>query len=153
MKQYLIAHRGNLSSIESDLENTPSYIDKAIQEGFDVEIDVWFIDDTLYLGHDEPQYEVNFRWFRDRINKIWIHCKNSEAMLFFNKRSYKFNYFWHQEDMFTITSKNIIWQYPSDIVYENAIFLMPEKFPKLDKEELKNSLGICSDFIADYKKL
>jgi hypothetical protein len=147
---YLIAHRGNLNGI-TKWENKPSYIDKAIQEGFDVEIDVWFIDNTLYLGHDEPQYEVSFRWFRYRINKIWIHCKNSEAMLFFNRGGYEFNYFWHQEDMFTLTSKNIIWQYPSNIVYPNAIFLMPENFPDLDKEELKNVKGICSDYIQEYK--
>ena len=103
---YLIAHRGNINGI-TELENQPSYIDNAIQEGFDVEVDVWVIDDVLYLGHDKPQYKVEFRWFRDRINKLWVHCKNAEAMLFFNRDGYKFNYFWHEEDMLTLTSKNI----------------------------------------------
>ena len=149
---YLIAHRGNINGI-TELENQPSYIDNAIQEGFDVEVDVWVIDDVLYLGHDKPQYKVEFRWFRDRINKLWVHCKNAEAMLFFNRYGYKFNYFWHEEDMLTLTSKNIIWQYPSDIVYVNSIFLMPENFPNLDKDELKNSLGICSDYIDNYSKI
>ncbi len=71
-----IAHRGNTNGRFESYENEPTYIDLAIKKGFDVEIDVWFIDGILYLGHDEAQYGSDFRWFRDRLSKIWIHCKN-----------------------------------------------------------------------------
>ena len=60
----LIAHRGNTNGSFESYENEPMYIDKAIQEGFDVEVDVWYVDGVLYLGHDKPQYGINFRWFR-----------------------------------------------------------------------------------------
>ena len=36
----LIAHRGNINGSEPDNENSPEYIDKCIELGFDVEIDL-----------------------------------------------------------------------------------------------------------------
>ena len=40
-------------------ENSPDYIQKAIDKGFHVEVDVWsFEDDGYWLGHYEPQYHV-----------------------------------------------------------------------------------------------
>jgi len=47
----LISHRGNIDG-KTLLENQPSYIDDAIDLGYDVEIDIWYIGDKLYLGHD-----------------------------------------------------------------------------------------------------
>ena len=35
-----ISHRGNISSKNTNRENSPEYIDEAIGQGFDVEIDV-----------------------------------------------------------------------------------------------------------------
>ncbi len=145
---YLIAHRGNLNG-KSDWENQPNYIEEAIQEGFDVEIDVWYVDGILYLGHDEPQYKIKPSFLRN--NKLWCHAKNSEALMYMSKTST--HYFWHEEDDFTITSKGIIWQYPSDEYLDSSIFLMPENFDDLDLEKLKNVKGICSDFISNYSNL
>ena len=39
-------------------KKTVSYIDCAIGNGYDVEIDVRSIDGEYWLGHDEPQYKV-----------------------------------------------------------------------------------------------
>lgn len=50
----LISHRGNLMG-KTSYENEPDYIMNAIKEGFDVEIDVWYQNNTLYLGHDYAQ--------------------------------------------------------------------------------------------------
>lgn len=49
-----IAHRALLNGPNKHLENRPSTIDLAIGKGFWVEVDVWLIDDQLYLGHDGP---------------------------------------------------------------------------------------------------
>ena len=38
----LISHRGNISGIEHDNENNPKYINAAIKEGYEVEVDVRF---------------------------------------------------------------------------------------------------------------
>ena len=127
----LIAHRGNIRGRFESWENEPTYIDKAIKEGFDVEVDVWFkptdnFGGMLFLGHDDPQYGVDFSWFRDRISKLWIHCKNVEAVNYFIYCGYEFNFFWHQNDDITLTSKNYIWAYPGKQPIKNSISVMPE---------------------------
>jgi hypothetical protein len=144
----LISHRGNINGKFESYENKPTYIDKAILEGYDVEIDIWFVDSVLYLGHDEPQYGVDFRWFRDRISKLWIHCKNVEAVVYFKECGYEFNYFWHEEDTLTLTSHNYIWAYPGKQPIKESIAVMPE----LNQESVLGCIGICSDFINNYKK-
>lgn len=145
----LISHRGNIDGKFDSYENEPNYIDKAIKEGYDVEIDVWLIDDQLWLGHDKPQYGVDFRWFRERRAKLWIHCKNIDAMLFFKECGYPLNYFWHQKDDVTITSNGYFWTYPGKELTKQSIAVLPEIIENWD---LTECLGICSDYIKNYKK-
>ena len=56
----LISHRGNITGRFEHYENEPTYLDKAIKEGYDVEIEVWFKDNILWLGHDKPEYCMDF---------------------------------------------------------------------------------------------
>lgn len=142
----LIAHRGNTNG-HNLLENEPSYIDLAISKDFDVEIDIWFVNHELFLGHDEPQYKVNFKWLVDRISKLWVHCKNVEAIIFFKDSQYVFNYFWHESDTLTLTSHNHIWVYPSKQPIQNSIAVMPETYD----DDTTQCLGICSDFVEKYR--
>ena len=37
----LISHRGNTSGINKELENSPKYIEGAIHNGYEVEVDTW----------------------------------------------------------------------------------------------------------------
>ena len=137
-----ISHRGNLLG-KTDYENTPDYIMNAIEEGFDVEIDVWYRYNNFYLGHDYPQFKIDIQFLVN--NKLWCHAKNYEALSLMLKNN--IHCFWHQEDTFTITNKGFIWQYPSDIIYDNSIFLFPENYKNVD---CSGVLGICSDFIINY---
>ena len=129
------------------MENEPKYIANAISQGYEVEVDIWFIDNVLYLGHDKPQHSVDFRWFRDRITKLWIHCKNIEAVVFFKECGYDINYFWHEEDTLTLTSQNHLWAYPGKQPIKNSIAVMPE----INNDNISQCSGICSDFIKNYK--
>jgi hypothetical protein len=146
----LISHRGNINGKFESWENEPTYIDKAISEGYDVEIDVWFVNNVLYLGHDKPEYGVDFRWFRDRVLHIWIHCKNIESLNYFKEINYDFNYFWHQNDDVTITSKGYFWTYPGKTLTKNSIACMPETE---NFQDIEKAYGICSDYIEKYKNL
>lgn len=141
----LISHRGNLSGPNKDRENHPDYIDEAIKLGFDVEIDVWMVEGVLNLGHDEPQYGITQQWLNDRYDKLWIHCKNIEAIEWFSLIE-GLNYFWHEEDTVTLTSQNYIWAYPGKQPIKNSIAVMPEIY----KDNTKDCLGICSDYIKNY---
>jgi hypothetical protein len=144
----LIAHRGNTNGKFESWENEPTYIDQAISKGVDVEVDVWYINYILFLGHDKPQYGENLRWYRDRITKLWIHCKNIEALIYFKELGDNFNYFWHENDVATLTSHGYIWAYPNKISIKNSIACMPE----IHNTDVSQNLGICSDFILNYKK-
>jgi hypothetical protein len=142
----LISHRGNIEGKNVDKENHPDYIDQALSLGYQVEIDVWLINNELFLGHDEPQYSINQEWLYDRISKLWVHCKNIQAVEWFNSTR-RFNYFWHENDTVTLTSKNDIWAYPGKQPIKNSIAIMPEIYD----EDVSQCLGICSDYIKNYK--
>jgi len=146
----LISHRGNLEGKNTEIENHPDYIDEAISKGYDVEIDVWYDGGKLLLGHDEPQYKVSLEWLENRSPSLWIHCKNMDALSYFNEygdtKSSQFNYFSHDVDMGVLTSHNYIW---STNLYNRGILVLPEVFGKTPNE---GTLGICSDIIQNYKK-
>lgn len=146
----LIAHRGNFNGKFESYENEPTYIDLAISKGYDVEIDIWYKDGQIYLGHDDPQYGIDFRWIRDRISKLWIHCKNIDALLLLKECGYPINYFWHQEDDVTLTSKGYFWTYPGKQLTNNSIAVMPET---KQFDNIYISYGICSDYIEKYDKI
>ena len=144
----LISHRGNIEGKNVDKENHPDYIDQALSLGYQVEIDLWLINGKLFLGHDEPQYNINSDWLFNRISKLWIHCKNIPAIEWFNIVG-RFNYFWHENDTITLTSKNDIWAYPGKQPIKNSIAVMPEIYD----EDVSSCLGVCSDYIQTYKKI
>lgn len=144
----LISHRGNLEGPNPERENHPDYIYEAIQAGYDVEIDVWWVDGKFKLGHDEPQYDFPFDLFNNYYTKLWIHCKNMDALSQLNgldSNGSRLNYFSHENDLGVLTSKGYIW---STNVYNRGILVMPEVF---DKEPSEYTLGICSDYIINYK--
>ena len=143
----LIAHRGNTNGSMESLENEPTYIDLALNKGYDVEVDVWYVDGQLYLGHDKPQYVIEFKWFKERLLNLWVHCKNIEAVLFFRDNQYPFNYFWHETDTITLTSLNHIWAYPGKQPIKNSIAVMPE----INNDDTTECIGICSDYVEKYK--
>ena len=143
----LISHRGNTVGKFESYENEPMYIDKAILEGYDVEIDVWYKDNIWWLGHDKPQYVTDIKWFSDRLTKLWIHCKNIDSVKYFKESGYEFNYFWHQIDDITLTSKNFLWTFPGKKLTTLSIAVLPET---VDSWDMTECLGICSDYIKNY---
>ena len=151
----LIAHRGNIDGPNQSDENNPDYIDRAINLGYDAEIDLRYsiVEDKFYLGHDEPQYFVSLFWLAKRIENLWIHCKNIDALYFMVSKTGGYNYFWHQEDYFTLTSKNYIWTYPGQTYTSKSVIVMPENYLGQNLSDLRsyNCYGVCSDFISELK--
>ena len=137
----LIAHRGNIDGVNPKFENSDKYCQDAIDRGFNVEIDVWYTD-TWWTGHDRPQYRVNPDFFLKK--EVWCHAKNIEAL----KRllDLKAHCFFHQNDNVTLTSKGYIWTNPTQTLTEKSICVLPE----LQKIDISNCAGICSDFVVRY---
>jgi hypothetical protein len=151
----LIAHRGNIKGPNPLEENNPRYIEKALDKEFHVEIDIRFDqrEKKLYLGHDEPQYVVDWIWLEKYKDFLWIHCKNIESLYQFVCHTSGFNYFWHQEDDFTLTSKNYIWTYPGKSYTPKSVIVMPENSinrNNFDTLKFYNCFGVCSDYIGDF---
>ena len=146
MVKYLISHRGNIDGPKPKLENSIEYIKKAIDLGYDVEIDIWYHNKDLWLGHDEPQYRFSEYSLYQMYEKLWIHCKNIEAMEWFSRKSL-LNYFWHQGDTVTLTSKNYIWAHPGKQIIKGSIAVLPE----IHNDNISKCIGICSDYIERYK--
>lgn len=139
----LISHRGNINGRILENENRPNYVEDTLGLGFDVEIDVWFKDGEFYLGHDEPQYEVDYKFLLNE--KLWCHAKNVDAIL--EMKKYTIHYFWHEQDTLTLTSKNYIWAYPGKQPIKRSIAVMPELF----NEDISQCIGVCSDYVLKYK--
>ena len=142
---YLISHRGNINGIQKSKENDPNYINKAIESGFDVEVDVRYTGSKFFLGHDNDQYEIDKDFLLNE--KIWCHAKTNTALSALHEIGA--HYFWHQEDDYTLTSKNYIWAYPGKhvIPVKKSIAVMPEIY----NNNIKNFSGICSDYSENYK--
>ena len=139
-----ISHRGNISGKNRDLENTPDYIDRALDLGYDVEVDLWVHGSNLFLGHDCGHSEIDLSFLYERNHKLWIHCKNHSAVDMMSNTA--FNWFWHDVDDMTITSKGFIWVYPGKQPINNSIAVIPELY----EDNISNCIGVCSDYIQDY---
>ncbi len=145
----IIAHRANINGPCIKNENQKASIKDCLDLGYDVEIDIRSLEGKLYLGHDNPQITIDIEELRAIKNKVWIHCKNLQALSFFKKIDEEFNYFWHEEDSYTLTSKGYIWAFPGKTLSPECISVMPEiNYPKNNIKDLKNLSisGICTDY-------
>lgn len=147
----LIAHRGNIHGPNEVRENHPSYIDEAIAAGFDAEIDLWANNKgDFLLGHDFGAHHIDYEWLHNRKERLWIHAKNFAALRFLKDSD--FNYFFHDDDDFTLTSKCNIWAHPRVSAQEvNGAVYVNQGWR--DDIFLKGviagrPLGICSDYVT-----
>lgn len=151
---FFIAHRGNLNGPSKD-ENKLEYLQYTIEKGFYVEADLWLENDTFFLGHDEPQYEVKFLELCKISSSTYFHCKNISAVFYLTGRraAWKsgFKFFWHQNDDITITSDGYLWTYPGIKLTSHSIAVMPETTDYFEGE-LFQAYGICTDYPIDYKE-
>ena len=137
-----ISHRGNLRGPDPYTENKPNQITSLLNRGIDVEIDLWFVDGKLYLGHDNPTHETDSKWLIQNSDKLWVHLKNLNAMSCPVVK--QLNYFWHENDKFTLTSKGIPWCFPNVFLEQGVtVVLTNEKITK-------NIFGVCTDYVEDY---
>jgi len=148
----LISHRGNIRGPIPEKENRPSYIDCAIGNGYDVEIDVNCVNGELWLGHDEPQYKVTHTWIQERSQYLWLHCKDFESA----KECWKYQAFCHSGDPFVYTSTAQIWLHgENDNLYTLDDMTI---IPVINKQESISfntangvPFGVCTDYPAILK--
>ena len=142
-----IAHRGNVNGINPSRENTVSYIEEAINMGFDVEIDLWRVGIRYFLGHDAPHHEVDIMFLREHSQRLWCHAKDIPTL--YDLTLYQvFNCFLHDVDDCALTSHGYLWTYFNKPTTEKSIILAFDKSPDVGREDIA---GICSDYISHHK--
>lgn len=147
----LISHRGNIDRPIPENENRMDYIQKAIDDGYDVEIDVRRMPDGLWLGHDGPEHPVSLSFLMDRKDKLWIHTKNFEALDYLI--NFDLRVFYHQlENHTVIGNSKIIWSHNLLEASEKSIIPLISMADILRHEALEMKFyGICSDHISSFK--
>jgi hypothetical protein len=146
-----IAHRGNIFRKIPERENSLEYLLEALDKGYNIEFDVRYIDGRFYLGHDEPQYFVDYSFLQGE--KKWVHCKNIEALMELHDDA-SVHCFWHDNDQYTLTNKLYVWGRVGEPCRQGAICSLPEYSEhKYTLQELDTATGICSDFIGKYKSV
>lgn len=151
----LIAHRGNTEGKKEFCENHPDYIQNAINKGLDVEVDVWYDEGELYLGHDAPNYNISIKQLEKWAKKqfVYAHCKNSKAALYV-PFSYGLVPFAHSEDDFIILPDMHLWIHPKAI---QALPVSVQKESIIVAHEWVttplNYFGICTDTPLLYKEV
>lgn len=155
----IIAHRGLLEGPDVNLQNRPDQVKKAIGLGFQVEVDVWYIDGKWFLGHDGPEHSIDWQFLADHSNDLWIHCKNLNA--FFELKtdiSHQLNYFYHDSDAVVLTSKNLVWTYfgKLETMHRHSVCVMPEvsyEWDEIVQMATNNQwFAICTDYPRKLKE-
>jgi hypothetical protein len=150
----IISHRGNLNGPDPNLENTPEAVTQAIHLGFDVEIDVWSMNGYTHLGHDPDNlicYHGIESFFCKNSHRLWIHCKNIEALVVLSSFQ-ELNVFGHCNDDYVLTSKCNIFCKPGTPANKSAIIVMPELAPIYNEQTLFECYGILTDYPIEIKE-
>ena len=53
-------------------------IEQSLNQGYHCEVDVWYVNDKWFLGHDRPDYEVPYEFLEQY--GLWLHAKNLDAL-------------------------------------------------------------------------
>lgn len=147
----IICHRSNQYGPDSVTENTMESIRQALNNGFDVEVDIRMKDDHLWLGHDEPKEYMPAILLE--MEGVWFHCKDIESLIRMQElreRGYYPHYFYHEKDAIAVTSEGLLWTYPGKLITNQSIAVLPETSPGWD---FKLARGICTDYPYRYTEL
>jgi|LauGreDrversion4_2_1035121.scaffolds.fasta_scaffold02702_10 hypothetical protein len=144
----IISHRGNLRCREPERENHPEFIRKAYESGFEVEIDVWYESGKFILGHDQPQYEIDSSFLHGL--PLWCHAKNLLAAERLMQEG--LHYFWHHQDLMTLTSKGIPWCNLNVFVDGGITVELESPSHTTIQSCYSKILGICTDYPLNWKK-
>lgn len=151
--QRFICHRGNLERKELATENTPSLLDKRIHDGYDVELDVWYTNKKLFLGHDKPEHPVTFEWLMQS-SKKYIHTKDAKTLEYLllrcGREGYHPNIFYHTVEEYALTTRNHVIVLPGQPLLEGSVNMMPEMAQA--PPSTISAYAVCSDSLSNFSK-
>ena len=142
----IISHRGNINGPVNHKENRPSYIDSALQLGFDVEVDIRYENDKFMLGHDTGDYEVSDIWITKRKENLWFHCKDLNSVYALRKIDPTIIKFCHSSDPFVLVSNGMTWVHDLKLNLDINCVIPLMSIYDIDNYNCGKVYGICTDF-------
>ena len=151
----LISYRGNINGPNPELENTAPYINDAISEGYVVAVDVWLIDDKLYLctarphitstsrsrGYrtGPPYYETDESYLENSMILVRARTPDTLVRLAKNGRVHCF----HTNKQSAVTSQGFLWT-TRDATGPNVLRV------SLEGDPVSPCYAVCSSYIRNY---
>tara|TARA_Y100000593_G_C4169608_1_gene266256 strand:- start:86 stop:550 length:465 start_codon:yes stop_codon:yes gene_type:complete len=145
-----IAHRGNTIGPDPANENKLEYIDSAIEQGYDVEIDLRTKGEELYLGHDTPDYKVTLKWLLERKENLWIHVKDYDSLTILMDTELK--YFCHEQDKYTLTSNGYVWSHDLENKMNQKCIVPLLSKQSVNDYEQNGFYAVCTDYVIESIK-
>ena len=147
----IISHRAKFNGSFLS-ENSFEAINRTLDIGYEVEVDVWGDKEgCLALGHDQPEAKISETYLSNP--RIWVHAKNQYALQVLYGTD--INYFYHDKDSFTVTSKGFNWVHINSFSrINNAIYcaFTIEQLNKL-KERIQFPMGVCTDLPLEASEI
>lgn len=136
------AHRGNFLGKKPELENTRLYIKNALCNGFGAEVDVWYLDGKLYLGHDKPGVEISLEFLIN--DRIIVHAKDVNTLKYLAKFT-NIHSFFQSSDEVSITTwgKFVHHQNSTQVNFGKNDIMVCERYPS--DGSAHNSYGVICD--------
>ena len=142
-----ICHRGNLHGPVKELENNFGVLIQRSLHGYHVEVDVWYWEKNLWLGHDRPEYKITFDWLLSSKRRL-IHAKDGATFEYLlqesGKRAADLHIFYHTEEDYVLTNKGLVICYPGKPLLEGSLCMMPER-ATYRQEDMQKCFSVCSD--------
>ena len=153
----VISHRGLTNGPSKLLENDPKNILKNISTYPSLlnEVDVNLTESGIFLGHDNPTYELSLEFLIEHKEFLILHIKfiqsNSNKIIdTLEKLNLECHIFSHFEDPFALTNKGWIWSHPNQGIRANTILVMPERIMPISNlsfnNQFRNLRGVCTDY-------
>jgi hypothetical protein len=149
-----ICHRGNIVGPVKECENNFGILIQRTLQAYSVEVDIWYHENNLWLGHDKPEYKVSLDWLVSDKQRL-IHAKDGKTLEYLlgeaGKRAIDIHLFYHTEEDYVLTNKGLVICYPGKPLLEGSVCMMPER-ASYKVEDLQRCYSICSDRKASAEK-
>lgn len=153
-----ISYQGIYDGTNFQDANTPNQIGKALNSGFSVMVDVWRVDNKLYLGSDQPMIEVTEKYLEG--NRFWINARNSEMQTWISAQSSSRypNYFWFNTPnpppaYVTASNGKLITPGTVPINNDSVVYLPEVPDTSLFSTVKLKCYGVCSSYLTFIKRM
>jgi hypothetical protein len=153
-----ISYQGIFDSQNFEDANTPNQIRKAFNAGYSCMVDVWRVDNRIYLGSYAPTTEVTEKYIQG--NRFWLNARNVDMQDWLTAQPNRLypNYFWFttpNPPPAYVTASNGKLITPGTVpINNNSVIFLPE----IDDRSLFSTVhlrcyGVCSTYLTLIKRM